>query len=152
MNEALRTSCQVVQTSITLGEWHSAVHNKTGAEALIWPESDTRGIFKISSKKNSLCASELRHYWRTKRCVWHEIPHQSALLQMPIFSKTFSSSTLVIFLPIKKGTLEHSPILLLGLATSYLFFLDHSAPALILSTAKTSEEKSPSLRFGRKLV
>ncbi len=32
------------------------------------------------------------------------------------------------------------------------FFLDHSAPALILSMAKTSEEKSPSLRFGRKLV
>lgn len=55
-------SCQVVRTSITLREWHTAAHNKTGAEALIWPVSDSRGIFKISSKKNSLCASELRHF------------------------------------------------------------------------------------------
>ncbi len=151
VNEALRTSCQVVQTSITLGEWDSAVHKKTGAEALIWPESDTRGIFKISSKKNSLCFRAPPLLENEVLCLTRNPTSISSTPNANHLQEFLILNTVVIFLPIKKGTLEHSPVLLLGLATR-IFFLDNSAPALILLTAKTSEEKSPSLRFGRKLV
>lgn len=122
MNEALRTRCQVVQTSITLGEWDSAIHNKTGAEALIWPESDTRGIFKISSKKNSLCFRAPPLLENETLCLtWNptsisSTPNTNRLQDFLILN------TVVIFLPIKKGTLVHSPVLLLGLATSFFFF------------------------------
>lgn len=152
LNEGLRTRCQVVQTSITLGEWHSAAHNKTAVKALIWPESDTRGIFKISSKKNSVCASELRHLLENEAlCLTRNPTSISSTPNANLLQDFLILNTLVqSFSQSKKGTLEHSPVLLLGLATS--FFLDHRAPALILSTARTSEQKSPSLRFGRKLV